>query len=92
MFNQYLVYGLLLFFVVVAALIIKHFKNKYDTKIVPHAVGNKTIYLQRNEIDHFESLSRTDQRKFINRFMSQVKSGRFKEVRKNGKVVGYIKN
>lgn len=92
MSNQYILYAGILLFIVVATIIILYFKKKYDAKIIPHGVGTKTIYIERRERKHFESLPRNEQRKLVSRFHAQLKRGRFLPVYKDGKVVGYTKN
>lgn len=67
-------------------------KEKRENEVVPHTVGNKTIYLRRKEIPHFEARSREDQRKEVNRFHAQVKAGKFLPITKQGRIIGYVKN
>lgn len=81
-----------LVFIVGAYLTFLYFKRRYDNKVVPYAVGRKTIFIQRKEIAHFSAMSKNDQRIFINRFYAQVKAGKFLPVYKHGKVVGYVRN
>lgn len=72
-------------------LIYGYYKKKHNNTVVPHHVGKKTIYLKRNEIEHFESLSRSIQRRYINKFEAQVKSGKYVAVYEKGKFLGYVK-
>jgi hypothetical protein len=62
---------------------------EHDNEVVPYSLGNKTIYLTRDEIPHFEALGRKEQRAIINRFEAKVKSGKFIPVRENGKIIGF---
>lgn len=92
MLNQYILYAGTLLFLIAATVIILYIKKKYDSKIIPYSVGTKTIYIERGERGHFDSLNRAEQRKLVNRFHSQLKAGRFLPVYKEGKVIGYTKN
>jgi len=74
----------------ITLLIIKKRKERKLNEVIPHIVGKKTIYLRRHEIPHFESLSRNDQRKIVNRGDARIKKGKVIPVTKGNKVMGYI--
>ena len=65
-------------------------KSKRGKEVIPYQLGKKTIYLKRDEIPHFESMARDEQRKMVNRFEARVKSGKIVPVYKHGKIIGYI--
>lgn len=68
----------------------KRSKRKQN-EVVPYAVGSKSIHLKRSEIPHFEKLTRTEQRKIINRIEAKAKSGKFKKIYEQGKFKGYVR-
>jgi len=64
----------------------------YMNEPVLHKYGKDDIFIKRNEVDHFEGLSRNEKRRLVARFQSQVKKGVFVRVYENNKVVGYVRS
>ena len=91
MSKPYLLYAGLLAFIVAVAILIHYIRFKRGEKIVPHSVGQKTIYLRRSEVPHFESLGREEQRRYVVRFEAQVKDGKYTPIYKRGKIIGYVR-
>ena len=67
-------------------------KFKYDNELIVHYWGKNNIFLRRNEVPLFDALKRNVKRRFVSKFNSDVKKGRFVKVYENAKLVGYVKN
>jgi len=72
--------------------VITHFKEKKENEIIPHAYGDTTMFLRRNQIESFEALGRAQKRSMVNSFKAKVKRGQYKAIYKKGALVGYVEN
>ena len=67
-------------------------KKKKSMELVVHKYGKSDIFIRRFEIEHFESLTREEKRRLVNKFQSKVKQGVYKKVIKDSKCIGYVRN
>tara|TARA_R110000803_G_scaffold16197_5_gene44466 strand:+ start:8177 stop:8476 length:300 start_codon:yes stop_codon:yes gene_type:complete len=90
----YIILSLFLVVAIVLSIVkIKRVKKfKHDNQLIVHYWGNNNIYLRRNEVPLFEALTRHEKRRFVAKFNSDVKKGKFIKVYEKAKLIGYVKS